>query len=34
MGKDGYGSLDPVSLERAAKAVRELNSSPNALQAL
>ena len=34
MGKDGYGNFEPNSLERAAKAVRELNSSPHAATAL
>jgi hypothetical protein len=30
MSKKDYGGLDPVALERAANAVRELNSSPHA----
>jgi hypothetical protein len=33
MVKNEYG-MDPTALERAAKAVRELNQSPHAKQAL
>jgi hypothetical protein len=34
MPKSDYGNLDPNALERAAKAVRELNASPHAKEAL